>query len=43
MGNMVEGHVYHCEGCDLEVTVTKPCDEEHCDLVCCEQQMKKKE
>ena len=43
MGNMKDGDVYVCGGCNLEVTVSKACDEEHCDLVCCGQQLKKKE
>ena len=43
MGNMVEGDVYVCEGCSLEVTVSKPCDEEQCDIICCGSQLKKKE
>ena len=43
MGNMKDGDVYHCEGCGLDVTVTKACDEEQCDLMCCGQQLNKKE
>jgi len=42
MGNMKNGDVYQCRGCGLEVTVSEPCDEEHCDLMCCGQQLKKK-
>ena len=38
---MIQGDVYHCEACGLELTVTKPCDEDDCDLICCEKQMKK--
>ncbi len=41
MGNMVEGDSYNCEVCGLVLKVTKPCDEENCDLICCEKQMKK--
>ena len=41
MGNMIEGDVYRCEECNLELKVTKPCNEEDCDLVCCSKQMKK--
>jgi len=41
MGNMIEGDVYVCEVCSLELKVAKPCDEEDCDLICCEKQMKK--
>ncbi len=41
MGNMIEGDVYRCEECALELKVTKPCDEEDCDLICCSKQMKK--
>jgi hypothetical protein len=41
MGNMIEGDVYRCEECNLELKVTKPCDEEDCDLICCSKQMKK--
>ncbi len=41
MGNMVGGDVYRCEECSLELKVTKPCDEEDCDLICCSKQMKK--
>ena len=41
MGNMKEGDVYHCETCKLDVTVTKACDEEQCDLTCCGQQLMK--
>ncbi len=41
MGNMIEGDGYQCEKCGLELKVTKACDEENCDLICCEQQMKK--
>ena len=40
MGNMIEGVVYSCEECGLELKVTKPCDEENCDLICCLKQMK---
>ena len=43
MGNMVEGDIYLCDKCKLEVTVTEACDEEKCDLNCCGQQMGKKE
>ena len=43
MGNMKDGDVYHCDGCSLDVTITKDCDEEQCDLMCCGQQLKKKE
>ncbi len=43
MGNMIEGNVYICGECGLELMVSKPCDEEDCDLICCNQQMKKKE
>ena len=39
MGNMIEGDVYVCEVCSLELKVAKPCDEENCDLICCEKQM----
>lgn len=42
MGNMIKGDVYFCEDCRLEVTVSKPCDEDYCDLMCCGQQLKKK-
>ena len=41
MGNMIQGDVYHCDVCHLELTVTKPCDEDDCDLICCEKQMTK--
>jgi len=41
MGNMIQGDVYRCEVCSLELTVKKPCDEDDCDLICCEKQMKK--
>lgn len=41
MGNMIEGDVYRCEECSLELKVTKPCDEKNCDLICCSKQMKK--
>ena len=41
MGNMVQGDSYRCQECGLELQVTKPCDEENCDLVCCEKQMQK--
>ena len=43
MGNMVNGDVYKCEACNLEVAITEACDEEQCDLTCCGQQLKKKE
>ena len=43
MGNMKDGDVYVCSGCNLEVTVSKACNEEHCDLMCCGGQLKKKE
>ena len=43
MGNMKDGDVYRCQGCGLEVKVAKACDEEHCDLTCCGQQLKKKD
>ena len=43
MGNMKDGDVYICGGCNLEVTVSKACDEEQCDLMCCNQQLTKKE
>jgi len=43
MGNMIQGDVYRCEVCSLEMAVSKPCDEEHCDIICCGQQLKKKE
>jgi len=33
MGNMAEGQVYTCSECGLELKVTKPCDEEDCDLI----------
>jgi len=39
MGNMAEGQVYTCSECGLELKVTKPCDEEECDLICCSKQM----
>ncbi len=41
MGNMIEGDVYRCDECALELKVSKPCDEEDCDLICCSKQMKK--
>ncbi len=41
MGNMIEGDVYRCDECALELKITKPCDEEECDLICCSKQMKK--
>jgi len=43
MGNMKDGDVYVCGGCSLEVTVSNACDEEQCDLVCCGNQLTKKE
>ena len=39
MGNMADGQVYTCSECGLELKVTKPCDEEDCDLICCSKQM----
>ncbi len=39
MGNMAEGQTYTCSECGLELKVTKPCDEEDCDLICCSKQM----
>ena len=39
MGNMAEGQVYTCGECGLKLKVTKPCDEEDCDLICCSKQM----
>ena len=39
MGSMAEGQVYTCSECGLELKVTKPCDEEDCDLICCSKQM----
>ncbi len=39
MGNMAEGQVYTCSECGLELKVTKPFDEEDCDLICCSKQM----
>ena len=41
MGNMIDGDVYQCGKCGLELKITKACDEDFCDLICCEQQMKK--
>lgn len=38
-----EGDVYQCEDCGLEVTVTKDCGCESCDLTCCGKPLKKKE
>jgi len=43
MGNMIDGDTYICNKCNLEVAVTKACDEEQCDLNCCGQQLQKKE
>jgi len=43
MGNMKDGDTYQCAGCGLEVTVSKACEEEQCDLICCGQQLSKKE
>jgi len=43
MGNMKDGNVYVCGGCSLEVTVSKACNEEQCDLMCCGQQLTIKE
>lgn len=40
---MKDGDVYQCNACKLEVTVSKACEEEHCDLTCCNQQLTKKE
>ena len=41
MGNMIDGDAYQCGKCGLELKITKACDEDFCDLICCEQQMKK--
>jgi len=41
MGNMNEGDVWKCDKCQLELQVTKACDEEQCDLMCCGQNMSK--
>jgi len=38
----MDGDIYLCDKCKLEVTVTKACDEESCDLTCCGQQLNKK-
>lgn len=38
---MIEGDAFRCEKCGLELVITKPCDEEFCDLICCSRQMRK--
>lgn len=35
-----EGDKFTCETCGIETTVTKACDEETCDMICCGNQMK---
>ena len=37
---MKQGDIFTCGACGIEVTVTKPCKEENCDMICCGQAMK---
>ena len=43
MGNMTKGDIWTCKKCGLEIEVSKPCNEKKCDIVCCGQQLNKKE